>query len=325
MAIDSTIINYFRTINGTLGVNSKKDFDINSTKQYIIDNFETIAYENVLINGINRDVQITTENNEIILLTKPNEIISLGNLVTWNSESWLCTLMKPFNKIYYTGVIEKCNHIIKFYKNKTLYSLPCIKLSGSGNYLGEESNKYFSVSSGRYIVLCQAGIITKKDINLRFMINDSAYKINGIDDSTMIGIIKMELQDDNLIDDDNKELGICNYYSNQPIVINDNHVPNSYIYNYKIDILPNTNKLILGKKITLTSVVFDNEVQVNNKHFVWSITPNGLASIEYNDNTCMVTAINLQSAVNKTFTIKVALSDNPSVYTERVFKITNLV
>jgi hypothetical protein len=217
--MDANIIDYFRKVNGTYGINSEKEYEINQAKQYITDCFSgIISYENVEINTVKREVQIsgssnTLNNDKLNIISLPNETLDIGDSVKWNNEYYLITHIKPYKIIYSKGEMQKCNNTLKVYKNGILYQVPCI--FGDGD-ISISENKFLSLASGHYLITIPSGYIEKSDLNLRFILNDAAYKTIGINNS-INGLVKIEVVDDDFIVDDNRELGIANYYSNQVI------------------------------------------------------------------------------------------------------------
>jgi hypothetical protein len=97
---------------------TQKDRFITNTQRTIIDKFSNTS-ELVTINGTSQEVQIIDENslfknpNKKRLLCKPDETISVGDLVVYDSENWLCTDTDDI-EIYIRGIIEKCNSNLKY-------------------------------------------------------------------------------------------------------------------------------------------------------------------------------------------------------------------
>lgn len=205
--------------------NTFKERQINSMVNAINGSFESNpSYFEVSINGNSTltGVQIvdnsSNESSKIDyirkIIMKPTDSISVGDIVDWDSKKWLVVTAEKFSDIYWYGMMQECNNTLRFY-NKTgiLFTVPCIFTDIS---IDLHEGRLLDLPIGHYKVVIPSGYITKDDMNLRFCLNDSAYKIEGISTATN-GLTKIELEDDQFTPDDNRELGICNYWRNQVI------------------------------------------------------------------------------------------------------------
>ena len=237
------------------------------------------SYFEVTINDVAQGVQILDENaitknpNKKRVLCKPDEDINIGDDIVWNSMHWLCTNIDSDKSIYAKGIIEKCNNTLNFYKNQTLHTLPCIFTDIS---IDLHEGKFMNLPIGHYLIYISAGTITKSDMNLRFLLNDSAYKIEGISNATN-GIVKIEVKDDKIIADDNEELGVANWFSNQNIydilILNGEEVT---LYGGDISTLQLNIQCKLNNEIIINPTVTYTSSNIN----CCSVNTTGLVTIE---------------------------------------------
>jgi len=140
-----------------------------------------------------------------------SSLVHTGSIIEMENKTWLVTSNVFDTQAYKTVSVVKSNNTLTFYSSQILYTLPCIFSDIS---IDMEESKFMNLPIGHYLIYISSGYITKSDLNLRFILNDSAYKIEGISNATN-GLVKIELVDDEITPDDNLELGIANYYSNQ--------------------------------------------------------------------------------------------------------------
>lgn len=138
--------------------------------------------------------------------------INVGSIVELDSKKYIIVSKIVNNLAYKTTYMIECNNTLKVYKNKILSTIPCIF---SNNFMVlQENNNIINLPAGHYALTLPSGTITKEDLNLRFILNDAPYKIIGINNATT-GLIKIEICDDAFTENDNRTLGIADYYTNQ--------------------------------------------------------------------------------------------------------------
>lgn len=203
-----------------------KERQINDVIDAINDNFEdSPSFYEVSINGSSTltGVQIvdnsSNDANKVDyirkIVMKPNDTITVGDIVDWDSKKWIITSAEKFSDVYYYGMMQECNNTLKFYdKNSVSFKLCSIPCIFSRQRLSTDENNYMTLQSGHYLVTIPSGYITKSDVDLRFILNDSAYKVSSIDNSTN-SLVYIDVVDDVFVPDDNRTLGIANYYSHQ--------------------------------------------------------------------------------------------------------------
>lgn len=304
---------------------SIRDRYINNIKDYLESDFENSpSCFNVTMNDSEDIIKVQiVEISDIpddkkdyvkTIIMKPDDVIKRGDIIHWNDEIWLCTSMKIYGGIYHKGRIVQTNQILKFYQNKILRELPCFIASGSLNYLEIKDGRFLSVSDGRYsCITSDLGYINKDDLNLRFMIKESIYDVNGIDNITNNGLIMMELIDGKLSPNDNIELGIANYYGN----IQEELEPKTESY---VTLSPDVDTLILGKNVEFTGHYFENDIEDTNKFFKFTVINDDNADIKYTayNTTLLMSAI---KGAGKIINIRVELLGSPLIYADYKIKL----
>lgn len=276
-------INYYRVISGIYNVNSPRDYYILNSQNEINDNFEScIAYEKVLIEGQERELlimhktNIYTDKGGIKFVTRPNEIVNIGDLINWNNELWLCTEVDPIKKIYCKGYIKRCNNMLRgLDENGKLHEYPCIfdEHISQTDFIYKDS---INTAYGRTTVYVQANDFTSNILeNRRFIFNKQAYKVTYIfnhimSDITQLkpsGVIKIEMvKDQNSEDDD--------------LV---NMIANANSYKYSIVLNQSYFEGNIGDVGTIIpTIIFNNEV--TSKEIVWSTDNDEIGIIDENGN-----------------------------------------
>lgn len=227
-------INYYRTISNSLDF-TPQQADLYEAQTALLYDFDTNpSCKTVLLNNIETsvilwtDTDIVTGGKSYKLRCKPNQILKIGDVLNIDGEVWFVTKVDIDKTISYSGTLAKATCILKFYKNGIYRELPCYLTVGTRNYINERDNDFLRLPKSLYTAYCpDLDYLDKQDVNIRFYIRGYIYRAVGIDNLTVLdnevrdGLIIMKLQDDSVCDDDNMELGIANYWSNQPKVNDD--------------------------------------------------------------------------------------------------------
>ena len=287
----------------------RKSLYVNNMKNTISTEFKnSTSYNLVKINNVDRDVRIVEESsiiknpNKKRLLCYPDETISVGNIVLWNSENWICTETDTTSEVSDVGLISRCNNVLKFYdKNQNiLYNIPCI-IQNSNIKL--DNDKFMFLPADEHILICSNNADSSNiDLNTRFILNDNAYSIIGIDNISNQGLLNIRIKDDQINSDDNLDLSIANYYSHQIV--------------REIYILNGTSASLLFNNATLqlNTICKDNNVIVDNPIITYSSSNINIATVSSTGLiTCkgtgdvIITAI--YSGVSDTITIHGDISE----------------
>ncbi len=172
---------------------SDKEGMIDTIKKNILDDFlGNPSHEEVIINGINRDVHIVTEGLKgQKLLCKPGENIQAGEYVQWNNDYFLCTYRHPDDKIQAKGTIQKCNHNLKWInKDNELITRYCIEDSRTLYTTGIKGEKVIDIPNGMVGIQLPYDEETR-ELNRKdsFIFNKTKYSLSFYDETTNEGLI----------------------------------------------------------------------------------------------------------------------------------------
>jgi hypothetical protein len=192
---------------------STKERTVNQIKYDIASDFEgSPSYEDVLINNVSKSVHIVTDKKDNkIMLSKPDETFVVGDVITWNSNKFLVTDIDENQNIQTKGTIQLCNNTLKFYNkdNETsllwvLNQVPCIVETPFKTNAGLDENRYMSLSVTDYQVILPDNVSTSIiSSGTRFILNGRAFKCEGYDNLSSVGIkiIKISITEFNADDD----------------------------------------------------------------------------------------------------------------------------
>lgn len=243
--------------------------------------------------------------------------VHTGSLIEFDDKKWLVTSMIFDKQAYKVASVQECNNTLRFY-NKTgiLFTVPCIFTDIS---IDLHEGRLMNLPIGHYNVIIPSGYVTKEDMDLRFCLNDSAYKIEGISTATN-GLTKIEVEDDQFTPDDNRTLGICNYWSNQPVS------PDSET----IVISPIDTSIDIGSTMTFTASVFIDGIENNTERTIWLLTNKDgsylpYCTMSYNNRICTLVASSNPDYVGKVVNLKVVLESNDEVFVNKEVIITSFI
>ena len=212
----------------TIDGNTERDNQINTIKNSVLNNFaNSPSYFLTLRNGIEQGFNIVEE-NEIIknpnkkrVICKPDETIIVGDIIEFDNSNWICTENDTTSEICDIGIISKSNNTLLFYPSQSnenpisndLIEIPCIV--GKGN-INLDTNKFLSIPADENLIICPNNSNSSYiNENTRFILSGSAYVVQGIDNISNVGLLNIRVKQDQISADDNLELGIANYWSNQ--------------------------------------------------------------------------------------------------------------
>ena len=188
------------------------------------------------------DTDIITGGKSYKVRCKPNQVLKIGDILKMDDDVYFVTKVDMDTLVSYAGTLAKATCILKFYKNGVYRELPCFINIGTRNYINERDNDFVRLPKSLYTAYCpDLGYLDKEDVNIRFFIRDYIYRAVGIDNLTVLedevrdGLIIIKLQDDAVCADDNMELGIANYWSNQPQDIPSGDMDETDEYTINID------------------------------------------------------------------------------------------
>lgn len=331
-------INYYRAIGNSYNCTSQESEVYESQQALLYDFDSNPSCKEVLLNGIKTkvliyvEVDIVTGGKSYKIRCKPNQFLKTGDVLTIDNEIWFVSKIEREHLISYVGSLVKATCILKFYKNGIYRELPCYITVGTRNYINEKDNYYIRTPKSLYTAYCpDLGYLNKEDCNMRFFIRDYIYRAVGIDNLTVLdnevrdGLIIMKLQDDAICDDDNMELGIANYWSNQP---SNNNICDG---DYCIDIDFKRDYFMCGENITINAIITDNNKHQVDADCVFSLTDDSGNGIDYVDvvqqnNTSIQFKIKPNSKlIGKKIKITVTIPSLSDYTYEKIFTIRSMV
>ena len=135
---------------------------------------------------------------------------------------WICTELYNENEIHLRGLLTECNWFLKWQRpDGTIVEYPCQDINSTQYNSGEYSDKVMTLGSSQHMLTLQANSDT---ISLctpqRFFVSldySIPYIITQNDSTTLHfgdnGLVRITVTQDELHDDDNQELGICDYFT----------------------------------------------------------------------------------------------------------------
>jgi hypothetical protein len=287
----------------------------------VIENFNIRRFNSsegysVTVDEIDEQVIIQDHSNPINenktdkkLFVSLDSIAHTGSYISYKDETWIIiSHLNVVDDAYKTCQIQRCNYTLKFQSkiNGTILSYPCIKKTT--NTVGIDENKVISTGDSVLTIELPFDSETKLlDYDDRFIIDDlsvekpQTFAISKPDRTTTPGIIKLTMKQDEYSPiTDNKELGVCNYYTSPTPP----PVGNGY------SVISASGELCVGATRTL-SVKFYEADGTENTSIVasWNVDlPDGFVSyfvVKANGNTCTITVndndyVTIDSVINIT-------------------------
>ena len=148
-------------------------------------------------------------------------LVQTGSIVDFENEKWIIVSDIDDLKAYKSANMVKSNNTLLFYPSQSnenpisndLIEIPCIV--GKGN-INLDTNKFLSIPADENLIICPNNSNSSYiNENTRFILSGSAYVVQGIDNISNVGLLNIRVKQDQISADDNLELGISNYWSNQ--------------------------------------------------------------------------------------------------------------
>lgn len=178
--------------------NTLRDRQINDMKIAITNDFDSNpSYRSVYFNGstVTTDIWVIDTNyyNIKTILSRPDEIFNIGDIVAWNGLTYLIIDIDEDNIVQTRGQIQLCNNTLSILKNNILHYIPCIIES---NDLRVDESRFINIPDDKITLRIPNNEITK-DIsrNLIFKLNDyDNYKIISVNRVTEPGLIILKME-----------------------------------------------------------------------------------------------------------------------------------
>ncbi len=220
-------IDYFRSIQNATGASSAQDIVVAETSRDFEDGFSSSVNLNrgvTIGNRLQDFIITTTEESDICkIIARPYESFRRGEVLDYEGDFWLVTEKFIENKIFSRGIIQKCNHLLVWQNTETLEIIKRWSIAKDPYTSGEFRERVIAVGSGKYKIKLPYDDETKLlRREKRFLMDISggqpiAYRLvrfDGITNnskSTAEGFLVINVEEDELQDDDNKELWVANY------------------------------------------------------------------------------------------------------------------
>lgn len=145
----------------------------------------------------------------------PGSLIEKGYLIYWQSKYWLTVSADPnFGEVYSRGRIIQCLSSLKWLDtDDEIREAYFAYISDRITENGIVNNNVLDIPNEKRYIIAQSNVYTQKlHKSMRFIIDERAWKVEGIDRLNE-GLITLVLKED-LINPavDNVDLRICNYY-----------------------------------------------------------------------------------------------------------------
>lgn len=182
--------------------NTLRDRQINNMKIAINNDFDSNpSYRSVYFNGSTVTTGVWVIDslyyNIKTILSRPDEIFNIGDIVAWNGLTYLIINIDEDNLVQTRGQIQLCNNTLSILKNNILHHIPCIIESNVRfQDLRVEESKFINIPDDKITARIPNNEITK-DIsrNLIFKLNDyDNYKIISVNRVTEPGLIILKME-----------------------------------------------------------------------------------------------------------------------------------
>lgn len=208
-----------------LGRTTREMFVQHTRDTYTRKMLESPSCRDVQINGVEQTVCIvhTAEMDQKKIFSLPGEHLEHGGLVDFANNKWLITEMDADNIIYDKGIMQQCNHILRWIgKDGTLKEKWCYVADGTKYLIGIKPRELITIGDARIAVTIGKDSDTiELERGLRFLIDDEdsdavlAYQITKpnkmFNTFNGKGVFRFILNEVPLTDEDNKQLRIADY------------------------------------------------------------------------------------------------------------------
>lgn len=209
--------------------NSKREIDLNRARRNItIKAVNNPSCKDVKINGIDDKLIINTGTQPYYkkFRSLPNHHIQSGDYVEWANSFWLVKTADFDEELYIDGMLQQCNYVLKWQdEDLNIIERHAVTQGATAYNTGLSETQLITIGYNQLLVLISFDKDTKKlTREKRFFVTNSSndirpYRITSFDTTTNVyngqGYISMMLSEDQIQNDDNLELLICNYHSKE--------------------------------------------------------------------------------------------------------------
>ncbi len=172
--------------------------EVNQIKYDIAQEFDdSPSYESVLIDGVSKGVHIVTDKKDNKkMLSRPDELFTVGQIVTWKSNKFLVTDIDEDQQIQTKGTILLCNNVLNVYKNSVMHQIPCAIESNVRLYqMSQNDNKYFTELTDNIIMRLPKNNTTSLiKVDETYQLGMYRYSVQNISDVIEPGLLILKMQ-----------------------------------------------------------------------------------------------------------------------------------
>jgi len=212
-----------RILSGGSGI---KETNENASKSAFTDVFDDISgNETIYIDGVATKVILISgkDSTHQIVQFLPSTTISIGEIVTINTQYWLVTDFVS-NPISPKASIELCNDTLYWQdSNGVVQYSHCVATRSLLTKMDIKESQYnISLLEGEMNCFVPNDALNETiRVDQRFYLGNYIYYVGGIDDISNIGIIRFSMKTTTIKENDNPTLRICDYISGTySVVIN---------------------------------------------------------------------------------------------------------
>lgn len=209
--------------------NSRRERELNKARHYLSKYGENNpSYKKVKINGVDDVLAINTGTQPYYkkFHTLPDHHIQSGDYVEWANAFWLVKTADFDDELIIDGALQQCNYILRWQdEDLNIIERHAVTQGATAYNTGLSETQLITVGYNQLLVLIPFDKDTKKlTRERRFFVTNSSndirpYRITSFDTTTNVynghGYISMMLSEDQIQNDDNLELLICNYHSKE--------------------------------------------------------------------------------------------------------------
>lgn len=190
----------------------------------------SLSYHKVLINGKEHDAAIIGQEELAIkkICLLPGDILPHGGLVDYADNKWLITEVDASNEVYHSGMMQQCNHIIRWIdRNGDLVEKWSIIEDGTKYLIGEKTSQIMTIGDARIamtvgkdedtIYLCRGMRFLVDDVDAEDVLAYQITKVNKLfNNYNNEGVFRFILTEVNVTADDNLLMRIADFYNWKP-------------------------------------------------------------------------------------------------------------
>ena len=319
-------INYYKAIQGSLGVDSLVENEVRSSQAWMRDELvSSLNYDELHAtrNGVQQGFLVTTTEYgwQAQIRALPGDELYVGDIIGFRGEYWIVTDLTPVNPFYRLGLMKLCNYVLHFQNfSNTIYERHVFIDGGAyATYVkGDTRIQYGNEKASIYLPYDDAtrklyidkrisiGTLWSKDNREILQCN----KIIGVDYRSVsrgegAHLMMLHIEQDAYSEEtDNIALDICDYIDPS----SDSSTKGSDNKTCRIDGISN---IKVGFSRTLTARFFQGEELKEGVQPVWTVgtLPSGITS-RADQNVIVFRCEDKPALIGESFDVKLTDSEN---------------